>query len=280
MELPTPLTSAHWLYENLRSPSLRIFDVRWYLDPTRKGRDAFSRAHIPGALFADLDTQLSSPRTRRSGRHPWPSVDQMVEFLESRGVSNDCDIVCYDDAGGAVASRLWMILRWLGHRRVAVLDGGLPHWQMLGLPVTNAPTPAPPRARFVPSPRESLLVDLMQARAIGEGTAPGLLLDARAGERYRGETEPVDPRPGHIPGAANRAFAENLRGDGTMKDPATLAQEFSAAGDVIHYCGSGVTACHNLLAMEVAGLKGSRLYPGSWSEWSRHDELPAALGSK
>lgn len=278
MELPTPLTSAHWLYENLQNPALRIFDVRWYLDPARKGREAFLSDHIPGAQFADLETELSSPRTRRSGRHPWPSVSQMVEFLESRGVSNHCDIICYDDAGGAVASRLWMILRWLGHGRVAVLDGGLPRWQMLGLPVTNAPTVIPRRTRFVPSPRESLLVDLTQARAISEGATPGLLLDARADERYRGETEPVDPRPGHIPGASNRAFAENLRGDGTMKNPATLAREFKNAGMPVHYCGSGVTACHNLLAMEAAGLKGSRLYPGSWSEWSRHDELPAALG--
>lgn len=279
MELPTPLTSAHWLYENLRDPRLRIFDVRWYLDPARKGRAAYQHSHIPGALFADLDAQLSSPRTRRSGRHPWPSVAQMVEFLESHGVSNHDQVVCYDDAGGAVASRLWMILRWLGHERVAVLDGGIPRWENLGLPVTNNPTRSPRRGRFAPSPCEPLLVDLPQARAISEGRAPGLLLDARAPERFRGEIEPVDPRPGHIPGARNRAFAQNLQGDGTLKPPAILAREFNAA-PTVHYCGSGVTACHNLLAMEAAGLKGSRLYPGSWSEWSRHEHLPAALGEE
>lgn len=278
MRLSTPLITCYELYEKLRAPQLRLFDVRWYLDPTRKGRDTYLRGHIPGARFADLEADLSAPRTRCSGRHPWASVAQMRRFLEANGVSNDSAVVCYDDAGGAVAARLWMLLRWLGHDRVAVLEGGLPRWRTLGLPVTAQFTPPPSRGRFVPAPKPRLLVDLDEVRRISVGEQPGKLMDARAGERYRGEVEPVDPRAGHIPGALNRPFADNLGSDGLVKPAAALARGFRSGESVIHYCGSGVTACHNTLAMDAVGLRNWRLYPGSWSEWSRHENLPAARG--
>ena len=268
--MPTPLVSCEELFERLRDPLLRLFDVRWYLDPARKGRDAYARAHLPDAQFAELESDLCSPRTSRSGRHPWPSVEQMVRFCDARGVSNSSWVVCYDDAGGAIAARMWMVLRWLGHKNVSVLDGGIARWQQLGFPLTAAPPTRRPRARYVSYVQPWLLAEIGELR--------GTLLDARAGERYRGKVEPVDPKAGHIPGARNRPFSMNLGKDGKLKKPADLARELAGTRNVIHYCGSGVTACHNLLAMEVAGLAGSRLYPGSWSEWSRREGLPVATG--
>jgi thiosulfate/3-mercaptopyruvate sulfurtransferase len=267
------VVSTEWLAEHLADGGVRVADVRWYLDPARVGRDAYAAGHIPGALFFDVDRDLSSPGGRRGGplgRHPWPTPERIQEVMTAAGIGPDTLVVAYDDQAGATAARLWFVLRAHGHDRAAVLDGGLAKWLAEGRPLTTdvpAYEPRPFTARLRP--------ELLASREELLSGAP-LVLDARAPERYRGETEPVDPRAGHIPGAKSAFFAQNLA-DGVFRSPAELRARYAALGadaaTPVVYCGSGVTACHDLLALHHAGLPG-RLYPGSWSEWSSHPELP------
>jgi thiosulfate/3-mercaptopyruvate sulfurtransferase len=247
----------------------RIFDCRHDLAKPELGEAQYREAHIPGAVFASLDRDLSAPKDGSNGRHPLPDPGAFIAWLGQQGLKPEDAVACYDAGNGAMAARLWWMLRWVRHETVCVLDGGFAKWVKEGRPVT-AEVPAFPRTRYPARSSPGLAVDVHEvARQLG---GP-LLVDARAPARWRGEAEPIDPEAGRIPGARNRFSMNNVRPDGTFKDAATLKEEFlSLLGDrppseVVHYCGSGVAACHNLLAMEHAGLPGGRLYAGSWSEW-------------
>jgi thiosulfate/3-mercaptopyruvate sulfurtransferase len=278
----TTLISVADLSGHLDDPNWVICDCRHDLADTEAGRRAYRESHVPGARFVHLDEDLSAPMTGRNGRHPLPDPERFARRVGELGISNRSQVVAYDASGGYYAARMWWMLRWLGHEAVAVLDGGWDAWRKAGLPATEAVPNIKP-ARFV---RGASLVLAVTAGEIANdiGTRQRRLFDARAPDRFRGENETLDPVGGHIPGAANRFFKLNLNADGSFKPPSALREEFNAVigarapSDVIHYCGSGVTACHNLLAMEIAGLAGSRLYPGSWSEWIADPSRPVATG--
>jgi thiosulfate/3-mercaptopyruvate sulfurtransferase len=279
-----PLVSSEWLALRLGEASLRVVDVRWYVDPARNGRDAYRAGHLPGAVFLDVDLDLSGPGGARGGplgRHPWPSEQQVGRVMGAAGIGPETRVVAYDDQAGAIAARLWYLLRAHGHDAAAVLDGGIVKWQAEGRPMTvDVPAVAP--CRFEARLRPGFVVAKGELR---ERAAEWLVLDARAGERYRGELEPLDPRAGHIPGAVNAPYADNLTsGPLPVFAPAEalraryLALGAGARAPVV-YCGSGVTACHDLLALHLSGLAG-RLYAGSWSEWSADPSSPVASGAE
>jgi thiosulfate/3-mercaptopyruvate sulfurtransferase len=277
-----PLVSTEWLASRLGDASLRVVDVRWYLDPARRGRDAYLAGHIPGAVFLEVDADLSAPGGRRGGplgRHPWPSEDQVSRVMGAAGIGPGVSVVAYDDLAGAIAARLWYLLRAHGHEDAAVLDGGIVKWLAEGRPsATDVPAVTP--QRFEARLRPGWVVTKHELR---ERSAEWLVLDARAPERYRGDLEPIDPHAGHIPGALNAPYTDNLGGIATpvFLPPEALHARYAALGAVsrepVVYCGSGVTACHDLLALSLAGLRG-RLYAGSWSEWSADPSLPLAKG--
>jgi thiosulfate/3-mercaptopyruvate sulfurtransferase len=255
----------------------RVFDCRHDLLQPQAGEAQYRAGHIPGALFAHLERDLSGPKTGRNGRHPLPERGAFIAWLGQAGLQPSDQVACYDASNGSMAARLWWMLRWAGHERVAVLDGGFAKWTAERRPVT-AEVPQFAATRY---PVRSALVSHVETHEV---TKAGLLLDARAPVRFRGEQEPIDPVAGHIPGAHNRFNAQNAAADGTFKSPEILKSELlevlkgHSAADVVHYCGSGVAACHNLLAMEVAGLPGGRLYAGSWSEWIADPKRPVAKG--
>jgi thiosulfate/3-mercaptopyruvate sulfurtransferase len=275
--LPGVLVSADELAAH---PEWRVFDCRHDLKNTGYGRQAYARGHIPGALFLHLDDDLSGVKTGSNGRHPLPEVAAFARRMSDCGVGDDVQVVAYDNEGGIFAARLWWMLRWLGHERVAVLDGGLAGWKRGKRPLEEAAPVVAPR-EFVARPRD---LSVSTAQVLADLNAPSMLiLDARSPERFRGENETLDPVGGHIPGAVNRFYFDNLDDAGCYFKPAgELRAEFDAilggrpASAVVQQCGSGVTACHNLLAMELAGLSGSRLYPGSWSEWCADPSRPGA----
>lgn len=264
-----------------------IVDCRHDLVNLAAGRVAYAAGHIPGALFADMEHELSGEKRGADGafrgRHPLPEKEAFVELLRSWGVNESTQVVAYDAHGGMFAARLWWMLRWVGHEAVAVLDGGLPAWQAAGLPVsTDIPAP---RARGTIAAREAL-VTTVDVNAVLHNVEHGgrQVIDARAPDRFRGENETIDPVGGHIPGAKNRFFKDNLQADGRFKTPEQLKAEWGVETgnpqNAIMQCGSGVTACHNLLALEVAGMPGASLYPGSWSEWSADATRPVATGDQ
>lgn len=268
LSLSTDALAAH-----LDDPSWVVFDCRHDLFDTAKGERLYREGHIPGARFAHLDTDLSGEKTGRNGRHPLPAPAAFAAFLARNGVSAATQVVAYDDVGGQFAARLWWLCRWVGHDCVALLDGGYPKWLTESRRVERTvPVPTP---TAVPPLVQADMQHIVHADDIllHLDTGDRLLIDARAPERYRGEVEPIDPVAGHIPGARNRFYKENLQADLTLKPVAALRASFAALlgatppSQVVHHCGSGVTACANLFAMEVAGLTGSRLYAGSWSEW-------------
>lgn len=269
--------------DHLDDPDWRIIDCRFDLADPAAGRREWQAGHIPGAVYADLDTVLSGPVTVDSGRHPLPAVTQLTDWLSRHGVGPGTQVVAYDASGGAFAARCWWLLRWLGHEAVAVLDGGWSAWQAAGLPVSDAPV-HPTAREFVARPQADWVVPHADVLAISNDTVPGCIVDARDPERYRGEVEPIDPVAGHVPGALNIPFKQNLDATGRFLSPERLRERFataeaSADGDaVVHMCGSGVTACHNILAMEHAGLHNSRLYAESWSGWIRDARHPVARG--
>ncbi len=274
------LISVKTLARHLVEPSWVVLDCRFSLADSSAGLQAYTAGHIPGAQYAHLDHELSGPVGEMTGRHPLPDVDTLVMRLEQWGIDNGTQVVAYDDAGGAIAARLWWLLRWLGHNRVALLDGGWQAWCAAGY-AQELDSRIRPQGHFVPRPNDELW---LSSEAVAQGVAEGglLLVDARTPERYRGEQEPIDPVAGHIPGALHFPLQQNISEDGRFLAPAELASRYRAllgsvpAEQVVHYCGSGVTACHNLLAMELAGLAGSRLYVGSWSEWIRDAKRPLA----
>ncbi|MGH8362242.1 MAG: sulfurtransferase [Gammaproteobacteria bacterium] len=261
-----------------------VFDCRFALSNPSAGEHAYATGHIPGARYLHLDRDLASAVTPASGRHPLPEPGVLAAKLAAAGVSAGTQVVAYDDAAGAFAARLWWLLRWLGHPQVAVLDGGWPQWLREARPVSHEPPArsAPGDFRARPDDRMWLSSGLVRQRA---HAGIGRLLDARAAERFRGEQEPIDAVAGHVPGAVNLPYLGNISGDGRFKSAEALRTRFMAALDgaapaeTVCMCGSGVTACHNLLAMEVAGLSGGRLYAGSWSEWIRDSSRPVARGA-
>jgi thiosulfate/3-mercaptopyruvate sulfurtransferase len=280
----TTLVTVEQLQEHLEDPAWHVIDVRHDLMDVEAGPRAYKAGHIPGAVFAHTDDDLSGRKTGRNGRHPLPERADVVRAFRRWGVNDDTQVVAYDANGGNFAVRLWWLARWLGHTPVAVLDGGWPRWvAKTGLSTTGAAALAP--GQFTDRSASMALVGV-DAVVHNLGTHGRLVLDARTPERYRGEQEPIDPIAGHIPGARNRPWQRNLEADQTFKSPQALRLEFEAAlastppSRVIHQCGSGVTACHNILAMEIAGLPGSALYAGSWSEWIADPGRPVATGDE
>lgn len=274
----TTLVDVATLQAHLNNPDWRIVDVRHQLTDPAYGERAYVEGHLPGAVFMHCDRDLSGPMTGRNGRHPVPDRQVLIDTLGRAGIGPTTQVVVYDDAQGMIAGRLWWLLRWLGHAEVAVLDGGLQAWQAAGGTVTTEPSAIRSRP-FVPGEPLTGLVLAAEVKA-ALGTPAMQVVDARATDRFRGENETLDPVGGHIPGAINRFFRDNLEADGRFKPAAQLRAEWLArlAGiaphQVVHQCGSGVSACHNQLAMVLAGLEGSRLYAGSWSEWCADPARP------
>ena len=271
------LITVDELAPRLGDPDLRIGDTRWYLGERSKGPGEYVAGHLPGAVYVDLEQHLSV--TIGPGRHPLPHRETLALTLGALGFGDDHEVVAYDDRGGAVAARLWWMLRDLGHDRVRVLDGGLPAWIEAGHPTTAEPY-LPPPAVVTIRPGVTRVIDRTALAArLGEIT----LLDSREPERYRGEIEPIDPVAGHIPTARSAPFAENLAADGRFLSPAALADHYralgAADGEVVAYCGSGVAACHDILAIRLAGLPEPMLYPGSWSDWCTSG-MPVANGDE
>lgn len=274
------LISATDLASHIDDPRWVIVDCRHDLMDLAAGRHAYNAGHLPHAQFADMETQLSGAKYdehgRFRGRHPLPERKALLETLRNWGINDDSQVVAVDAHGGMYASRLWFLLRWVGHAAVAVLDGGMQAWAAIGQPLeTTHASPAPGHITLKPA-----LVDTVEADLV---LVHGNIIDARAPDRFRGENETMDPVGGHIPGAKNRFFKDNLAPDGRFKDAATLRTELGAivgdANSAVMQCGSGVTACHNLLALEVAGMPGAKLYPGSWSEWVSDPTRPVATGA-
>jgi thiosulfate/3-mercaptopyruvate sulfurtransferase len=251
-----------------------VCDVRWYLTEPERGRREYDAGHVPGAVFVDLHHDLAGGPG--GGRHPLPAPHDFTRLLGELGINPAHTVVAYDDAGGAVAARLWWMLRSIGHQRAAVLDGGFAAWVATGHPVsTEVPRRTPGDYPPATTWQGVVAADDIE-RLVAGGTT---VVDARAAERFRGDVEPIDPRPGHIPGAINLPHADNLAPDGRHRAPGELAERFASVGPApVVYCGSGVTACHDLLAMELAGITDARLYPGSWSEWCSDPERPVATG--
>lgn len=266
-----PLVTAEWLHAHNDDTDLRVIDFRWYL-VGKRGPEQYAAGHIPGAVFVELDDVTG----KGPGRHPLPTLVQFQSAMRKAGVSDSTAVVAYDDAGGSVAARLWFLLRSFGHARQAVLDGGLQAW---GEPLETTSPDVAPGTFTARQPDRSRVLDYDEvARHRG---VP--VIDARAGERYRGEKEPVDPKAGHIPGAISAPFSGNLQESGRFKSSDELRHRYTELGvdperGAVVYCGSGVNACHDLLAMELAGVKNVRLYEGSWSDWSSRD-APIATGS-
>ncbi len=273
----TTLVSPDALAQHLRDPHWAVFDCRFALTRPQSGRAAYVKSHIPGARYAHLNEDLSGPITPASGRHPLPDPAALARKLGLWGVGPDTQVVAYDDSFGAMAVRLWWLLRWLGHDAVAVLDGGFPAWQKQGRELT-AELPQLHAVEFSPRQDDSLWVD--SSAVLDALQRERVLIDARQEERYLALIEPFDKVAGHIPGSVNSPFEDNLDLRGNFLTPEELRAQYETLlrgarpGDAIHMCGSGVTACHNLLALEIAGLPGGKLYVGSWSEWINDPSRP------
>jgi thiosulfate/3-mercaptopyruvate sulfurtransferase len=276
------LVDTHALAVRLDDPNTVVVDCRFDLADESAGPREYVRQHVPGSVYANLDRDLSGPKNGHNGRHPAPDPDVLAATFGRLGIDSSVQVIAYDQDTGVFASRLWWLLRWLGHDAVAVLDGGFARWLAEKRPVRSGSELRAPRV-FTGTPRPGWLVTTAEVeRAVAAGDR--LLLDARAPERYSGEQEAIDPAAGHIPGAVNHFFQRNLAADGRFLTPADMRDRLRPSiGDtppdrIICYCGSGVTACQNLLALEHAGLAGSRLYVGSWSEWSSDPSRPIATG--
>ncbi len=277
--LQTPLMATQALAERLSAPCWFVADCRFELGKPDAGRAAWIEGHIPGAVHVDLERDLSTPVSATTGRHPLPSPDAFAATLSRLGIGNETRVVCYDAGPGAYAARLWWMLRWVGHDMVAVLDGGFAAWVAEGRPVATSLTPRA-EARFLARPRPERVVDA--AAVAGALRCGETLVDVRGAERFAGKVEPLDAVAGHVPGAVNLPFLENLDAAGRFRAPEELAALWhsrTGAGPgraPICMCGSGVTACQGLLALEAAGIPGGRLYAGSWSEWIRDPARPVA----
>lgn len=274
----TTIISTEDLAAHLNDPTWVVMDCRFDLARPDWGFQEYQSGHIPGSGYAHLDKNLSGPVTLQTGRHPLPDIDTFARRLGAWGINSASQVVVYDHAGGAYAGRLWWLLRFLGHSSAAVLDGGLQKWLRESRPLVSGFETRPP-AQFNPKPDWSMVANTDEIERIHQNPE-FTLIDARSAERFRGETEPIDPVAGHIPGAVNRFHGQNLGSDGTFLPAGTLRDQFARlidqtpAENVVVYCGSGVTSIHHILAMELAGMPGARLYPGSWSEWIRDRKRP------
>ncbi len=278
------LISAATLSRHLDSPAWVVIDCRFRLNDPQAGRMMYDESHIPGALYADLDRDLSKPPvTAEEGRHPLPDLSIIQAKLGNWGIGNGVQVICYDDFGGVLASRFWWMLRYLGHSTVAVLDGGWQSWLAHKFPTSSEHESSWPTT-FEVALQPQMLASLAEVQQMSAGGDGWRLIDARDADRYRGEREPMDPVAGHIPGARNRPYAKNLTSIRTMRDTDELRQEWDAflgdtsPSDTVMYCGSGVSACHNLLAMEHVGFGGTRLFIPSWSGWSADTTRPIEIG--
>lgn len=276
-----PIVTPKWVLARMYEPDLVIVDCRFALGRPDAGREAYAASHIPGAVFLDLEAELSAPVREHGGRHPLPAPEQLAARLSRAGIGNAHRVVAYDDQGGMYAARLWWLLRWLGHDAVYVMDGGFAAWQAGGFPVTDAQRTAVPAA-FVPNVRDELVADVDQVRrALGD---PGVLLvDSREASRYAGAQEPIDAKAGHIPGAVNRFWKDVLDDQGRWKAEAALRDQLAPViralddgRDAVVYCGSGVSACPNVLALYRLGYPQAKLYAGSWSDWISYEDNPVA----
>ncbi len=265
--------SSDWLLEHLSDPEVAIVDCRFSLMQPELGHQQYQTSHIPGAYHLDLNRDLSGPVGKHGGRHPLPDPMELATKLAQMGVTlNSTLVVAYDDSNLAFAARLWWLLRYLGHDRTAVLNGGFAAWQAANYPITNE-IPVAKAGQFTPHVQPSYVVDREGVEA--RKAAPGVVLvDSREGDRYRGEREPIDPIAGHIPGAVNYPWQDVTDGKGYVRSPSEQRQRWSSlepTQDILVYCGSGVTACVNLLSLELAGITTGKLYPGSWSDWCSYD---------
>ena len=284
--MPVPLlVSSEWLSGRLGDASVRVADVRWSLLDREKGRNAYRDAHVPGAVFLDLDTELASPRGEGPGRHPLPKPDRFAAAMSRAGIGPGIHVIAYDFGDGSTAARLWWLLRYFSHDQVSLLDGGFTRWQTEGRR-TESDSPTYAATTFTPVPRPHMVVNADQVRQ-WLGDPATLILDTRARERYEGKTEPIDPIAGHVPGARSRFYGTNVRSteDPRFREPEQLRAELSelGAGDakrVVSYCGSGVNACSNLLALRLAGFEDGLLYEGSWSDWCSDASRPTRTGSE
>ncbi|MBZ8179482.1 sulfurtransferase [Oscillatoria salina] len=263
------VVSVEWLWENLENPQVAIADCRFRLNNPSWGFQQYSSSHIPGAYYLNLDRDLSAPVAKHGGRHPLPNPKILAQKLAAMGIDlGETFVVAYDDFNFAFAARLWWLLRYLGHERVAILNGGWSAWLQGGYPVTQA-IPAPKSGNFVPQLISQKIADLETVRT-RKDLSGTILVDSRSHSRYRGETEPIDPIAGHIPGAVNFPWSEVSEEAGYLRPLPELKQHWSQldqAEEIIVYCGSGVTACVNLLSLESLGIKNAKLYPGGWSDW-------------
>ena len=277
-----PLVTVDTLSRHLADPDWRVIDCRFDLLNPQAGRQAWLAAHIPGAVYADLDADLAGPVTPDTGRHPLPAIGDACETFGRLGVDSGTRVVVYDAGPGAIAARAWWMLRWLGHDKVALLDGGWAAWQSRSLPEESANVAAETR-RFTGNDRPELILDTDEI--VASGAESLLLVDARDRARFAGEQEPIDPLPGHVPGALNRPFTDNLHANGLWKKgPELLPLWQETLGDRLGHpwavmCGSGVTACHLAISGALAGLPEPRLYVGSWSEWIRDPDRPVGKGT-
>ena len=276
----TTLVDPVTLMSSMHDPDWVVLDARFELAAPAKGEAQYREGHIPGARYVSLDADLSGPKIGTTGRHPLPDPATAAAAFGRLGIGDDTQVVVYDADAGGFAARVWWMLRWLGHPSVAVLDGGLAAWTRSGLALSDDEERWEP-ARFTPRVEPAARVGV--ADVLPHVQAGHVLVDARASDRFRGQNETLDPVAGHIPGAVNRFFQQNLTAEKTFKTPDELRAEWSAvvggdASTAVMYCGSGVTACHNLLALEHAGLPGARLFAGSWSEWCADPSRPVATG--
>lgn len=281
----TPLISTQWLAKHLNDANVRVVDTRWYLLQPTKGETDYASAHIPNAIYLHVDRDLAAPPLpdAKTGRHPLPDADAFAETMVRAGISGETRVIAYDDAGGANAARLWWLLRYFGHENVSLLDGGLTQWIVEGRPLT-AEIPKFPRGDFHARAHPNMVITKAEMTGLLRNSRV-LILDARAPERYRGETEPIDARAGHIPGAISAPLAGNLisTNDLRFRNPTELRARFEALGandasEIIAYCGSGVNAAQEIFALELADFDRARLYAASFSEWSRDADLPIATG--
>ena len=280
----TTIISVQELARVVDNHDVRVFDCRFALKDPQGGLKNYRAGHIPGAQFADMDAQLSSPVTETSGRHPLPAADVFLAQLRAWGINNSTQVVAYDDISGAFAARLWWLMRWMGHSRVAVLDGGLQKWTDSGHPLSQE-EPNYPAGDFSGCARTDWVIDI--DTVLTELDAGNItLIDARAADRFTGKDQQTDPVPGHIPGANSLPFAGNLTKQGIFESSEVLRARFKplvaakSLDQVVNMCGSGVTACHNLLAMEIAGFEPTKLFVGSWSQWIRDSSRPVAEGDR
>lgn len=279
-----PLLSSGWLAEHLRDPGIRIADVRWSLLERDKGRNAYFEGHIPGAVFIDVDTDLASPRGHGPGRHPLPTPQRFAASMSRAGIDATTHVIAYDFGDGSTAARLWWLLRYFGHERASLLDGGIARWVAEGRPLETG-IPAYPTTTFVAAPQRGMVVDAADVERLRRDPR-ALVLDVRMPERYEGRTEPIDPVAGHVPGARNHPYPGNVRSkeDPRFLEPAQLRAHFERLGadraePVVSYCGSGVNACQNLFALRLAGIDTGVLYEGSWSDWCSVPSRPVETGS-